>query len=142
MIEPGSGCSAIILAGGGSRRVGQAKAFLEVAGREILEHELEATSDFDDTVVATNDPRPCTMAILRYGWVPAGEDHGEEAPIAFRSGTRTLRIVTDPVPDLGPVAGLAVGLGAARENLCWVLSCDLPFVTGGLGRLLLSELRE
>jgi molybdopterin-guanine dinucleotide biosynthesis protein A len=142
MIEAESGCSAVILAGGGSRRLGRSKAFLEVAGREILERELEATSDFNDTVIATNDPRPCVTAVLRYGWAPDREDRSGGAQPVFRLGTRSLRIVTDRVPDLGPVGGLAAGLGAARGGLCWVLSCDLPFVTPGLGRLLVRELRE
>jgi molybdopterin-guanine dinucleotide biosynthesis protein A len=142
MIEAESGCSAVILAGGGSRRLGQPKAFLDVAGREILERELEATSDFDDTVLATNDLPSLAAALVRYGWAPADEDHPNGAPIAFRLGTRSLRLVTDPVPSLGPVGGLAAGLGAATGRLCWVLSCDLPFVTRELGRLLLQELSE
>jgi molybdopterin-guanine dinucleotide biosynthesis protein A len=142
MIEGETAGSAVILAGGESRRLGGPKAFLEVRGREILERELEATSDFDDTILATNDPHPCAAAVLRYGWAPGDDDPSSGRALLFRRGTRSLRIVTDPVPSLGPVGGLAAGLGAAAETLCWVLSCDLPFVTPELGRLLLRELRE
>jgi molybdopterin-guanine dinucleotide biosynthesis protein A len=39
-----------------------------------------------------------------------------------------LRIVRDPVPDQGPLAGLAVGLRAASAELIFATSCDMPFV--------------
>lgn len=140
MIEGESGCSAVILAGGESRRLGSTKAFRRVGEREILERELEATIGFRDTVLATNDPRPCASALLRYGWTPDEEDPASPATARFRRGSRSLRVVTDAIPNSGPVGGLAAGLGAAVEDLCWVLSCDLPFVTPELGRLLLREL--
>jgi arsenate reductase len=111
--------------------------------REILERELEATSGFRDTVIATNDPRPYASAILRYGWTPGAGDPSNPEATFFQHRSRSLRIVTDAAPrGSGPVAGLASGLGAADEELCWVLSCDLPFVTHELGRLLMRELRQ
>lgn len=142
MNEAETASSVVILVGGGSRRLGRPKAFLQVGGREILERVLEAARDSSDIVLATNDPRPCAEAVLRYGWSPGDDDRPGGAPHAFRRGTRNLRVVTDRAPNLGPVAGLAAGLGAAERDLCWVLSCDLPFVTAELGRLLLHELRE
>lgn len=147
MIEVETVGSAVILAGGESRRLGRPKAFLRVGGREILERVLEATDDFEDTVLAANEPDQYAAAVVRYGWKPDEADASSEDPpsrgaILFRRGARGLRIVTDPVPNQGPVGGLAAGLGAAAECSCWVLSCDLPFVTPALGRLLLLELRD
>jgi len=39
------------------------------------------------------------------------------------------RIVRDPEPDLGPLAGIAAGLGACRGEWAFVTSIDAPFLT-------------
>lgn len=136
----GGPVSAVVLAGGGSHRMGRPKAFLEVGGKELLQRAIEATRGCPELVLAVDEPGACSAALARYGWV-------EEAAIGpsvrrFRQGGRRARIVVDPQPGLGPLAGLASGLSAVASPVCWVVSCDLPFLEPALGALLVSLLGE
>ncbi len=128
--------SALILAGGASRRIGEPKPFLEIGGRPLLERLLAATESLGDVVLAVDDPARFVAALGRVGWEPAPG----AAPAEFRRGARKALIVADPEPGQGPLAGLASGLAAIETGYCWVVSCDLPFVTGELGTWLLDRL--
>ncbi len=145
--------SALILAGGASRRIGEPKPFLEIGGRTLLERLLAATRALGDVVLAVDDPVPFTAALERLGWEPVASSRRDASPggggdpvsgaaIDFRSGRRTASIVPDPEPRHGPLAGLASGLAAIGTGSCWVVSCDLPFVTGELGAYLLDRLER
>ncbi|MFJ4810859.1 NTP transferase domain-containing protein [Streptomyces longwoodensis] len=116
---PGSGApgayDAVVLAGGGARRLGGAdKPGLRVGGRALLDRVLAACADARTTVVVA-DPRP------------------------------TVRPVTwareDP-PGAGPVAALDAGLRRTGADRVVVLSADLPFLGRGTVRRLLSALRS
>jgi molybdopterin-guanine dinucleotide biosynthesis protein A len=96
--------SAAILAGGQARRFGgRDKSLLRVAGRPILDWQLDALHRL------TND-------ILLVGARPLDDREG-------------LRHVTDRVPDSGPLGGLDAALGAARDDRLLLVACDMPFVT-------------
>ncbi len=125
--------SALLLAGGRSHRLGHDKPFVEVGGRPILERLLAATASIDDVLLSVRDAGPFEAALGRAGWRVEGEG-------ALMRGSRRLRLLSDPEPDLGPMAGLAGGLAVAREPLVIVLASDLPFVTPGLVEGLLAEL--
>jgi len=113
------------------------KAFLELGGRPILTRLLEeATVGFRDIVLVSNDLTPYAETLTRLGW-SALPDVGASA---FRKGPREVRLLSDRRPGLGPLAGLEVGLRAARNPHCWLLGCDLPFVVGEVGLLLLRKL--
>ena len=135
----------VVLAGGGSRRMGSDKAFLRVGGREMLDRLLDVgRSACGACVLAVGDPDPHGRALGRYGWEetdapggPGGADHRR-----FRRGDDALRLVTDRRPGLGPVAGLAAGLGAAPGPLCFVAACDLPFLVPDVVTAALGELEE
>lgn len=129
----------VVLAGGGSRRMGRPKAFLEVDGREMLDRVLEAGLGACGEVVLVvgAGPGPFGEALRRYGWEASGAD-----PTTFRRGDVALRLVRDRTPGLGPVAGLAVGLAAARRPLCFAAACDLPFLEGSLAAGLLARLDD
>ncbi|WP_330466902.1 NTP transferase domain-containing protein [Streptomyces longwoodensis] len=106
---------AVVLAGGGARRLGGAdKPGLRVGGRALLDRVLSACADARTTVVVA-DPRP------------------------------TVRPVTwareDP-PGAGPVAALDAGLRRTGADRVVVLSADLPFLGPGTVRRLLSALRS
>ncbi len=135
--------SAVILAGGRSRRLGQPKPFVEIGGRTVLERLLEATAALDDVMVSVRDPAPFAALLERTGWTADAAAHPcAEGARSFTSGSRAVRLLPDPVPDQGPVAGLAGGLTAARETHAIVLSGDLPFVSPALVTKLLTLLRE
>jgi molybdenum cofactor guanylyltransferase len=109
MIEPpASGISAAILAGGRARRMhGLDKSALDVDGRPILERQLAVLRQLtDDLLIVVRDD----------------EDRARFAP----SGAR---VVTDLVPDIGPLGGLYTALVHAAAPVTIVVACDMPFLT-------------
>ncbi|GGO48812.1 molybdenum cofactor guanylyltransferase [Streptomyces daqingensis] len=102
---------AVVLAGGGARRLGGAdKPAVTVGGRPLLDRVLSACADATATVVVgprRPTPRPVT-------WV-------REEP-----------------PGGGPLAALAAGLRHTTEPLVLVLSADLPFLRAQTVRTLLA----
>jgi len=105
VIEPGlTSFAAIILAGGQAARLGGAdKATIEIGGRSLLEHALDAVIDAGEVVVV-------------------GQHVPTDRPVTF--------IVEDPQYG-GPVAGLLTGRDALLRTFPWlaVLAVDMPFLT-------------
>lgn len=105
MIEPGlTSFAAIVLAGGQATRLGGAdKATIEIRGRSLLEHTLDAVIDAAEVVVV-------------------GQHVPTDRPVTF--------VVEDPQYG-GPVAGLLTGRDALLRGVPWVvvLAVDMPFLT-------------
>lgn len=97
--------SAVILAGGESRRMGKDKAWLEVGGQPLITRALST---------------------LRASGI-------EEVLISGRAGTdySTLgcTVLFDHEPGCGPLAGVERALSAANAPLVLVLAVDLPKMT-------------
>lgn len=105
---------AVVLAGGGARRLGGVdKPGVRVGGRALLDRVLSACADARTTVVVA-DPRPTARPVV---W--AREDP----------------------PGGGPVAALDAGLRHTTAERVVVLSADLPFLDAGTVRRLLAALR-
>jgi len=112
--KPWAGYSAMALAGGRSRRMGVDKASVLIGGRRLLDRLLSVLSGlFDDVVVV-------------------GRSEWSGAPGAGRS-------VADETPGLGPLGGLYTGLGVIDRERALVVGCDMPFITAGVLRGLLSR---
>ena len=133
----GAAPSVVIVAGGESRRLGRAKPFVRIGGRAVLLRLLEATAHLPDRVLSVGSPAPFRRALAGEGWTRAAPP--EESPRERigdvwedAQGRRRLRLVPDPEPGMGPLTGLAAGLGAARGDVCVALAGDLPFVTRAL----------
>jgi molybdopterin-guanine dinucleotide biosynthesis protein A len=104
--------TALILAGGKATRLGGIdKRAIVVEGRTIFERQVEALA-------------PCVAEIV----VSAPR------PIA---GFRT---VTDAVPDLGPLGGIAAGLAAAHTAWLFVVAGDMPHIHRSLIELVRSRM--
>ncbi|MFG2132495.1 NTP transferase domain-containing protein [Streptomyces sp. NPDC048751] len=108
------GHDAVVLAGGGARRLGGTdKPGVRVGGRALLDRVLTACADARTTVVVA-DPRPTV---------------------------RPVRWAREDPPGAGPVAALAAGLRHTTAEHVVVLSADLPFLQDGTVRRLLTTLR-
>lgn len=105
--------SVVIQAGGESRRMGQDKGLVELAGRPLVQHVLDRVGQLGDEVWITTN-RPQAYAFLG-------------TPIA-----------SDPQPGLGALVGLRTALRAARGDTVLVVACDLPFLQPALLQHLLS----
>ena len=109
--------TAILLAGGQSRRMGQSKAFLPFGKETLLERLVRFYSAlFSEVLVVAA--------------------HDQALPQV------NARIVYDDVPDQGPLAGICAGLRATRCDTCFVASCDHPFPGPDLVRALLEGLGQ
>jgi molybdopterin-guanine dinucleotide biosynthesis protein A len=105
---------AVILAGGRSSRMGQAKALLPIDGKPLIAHLVQTfTEMFADIVVAA-----------------APEQELPPLPVA---------LVRDEIAYQGPVSGIYHGLSAARCSLNFVVSCDILFPSISLISYLLSQ---
>jgi molybdopterin-guanine dinucleotide biosynthesis protein A len=99
----------IVLAGGVSQRMGQNKAFLELAGRPLIEVVIERMASVCvEVLVVAGDVRPYV---------------GSEA-----------RLVEDRLRGVGALGGLHAGLEAATHELTLVVGCDMPFLNPDLLR--------
>lgn len=94
-------CTALILAGGGSTRMGQDKALLDLGGETLLQR-VTATmqSLFPKTIVSVRQTRVEV----------------------------DLPQVRDTQPDGGPLAGLVAGLAEVDTPWIFAVACDMPFV--------------
>lgn len=92
---------AFILAGGKSRRMGADKAFLEVAGRPLIEHAVALARS------ATNEVRIV----------------GNPAKFASFADT-----IPDVFAARGPLAGIHAALSASQADCNLILGVDLPFI--------------
>ncbi|MEU5276055.1 NTP transferase domain-containing protein [Streptomyces asoensis] len=105
---------AVVLAGGGARRLGGAdKPGVRVGGRALLDRVLAACAGARTTVVVA-EPRPTA---------------------------RPVRWAREDPPGGGPVAALDAGLRRTAADDVLVLSADLPFLAADTVRRLLSTLR-
>lgn len=94
-------CTALVFAGGDSRRMGRDKLALELGGQSLLTRALELMRElFPQTLVSVQRPRD-----------------GVDAPQ-----------ICDEIPDAGPLAGLCAGLSAARTPWVFAVAADMPWL--------------
>ncbi len=112
--------TALILAGGSSRRFGRPKALEVVAGTTIVERVVEAVAPFAGEVVVSI----------------------AEAPLAetLRRLLPTAAFVIDRRQGKGPIEGIIRGIEVARGERLLVAPCDAPLLQPELYRLLLASL--
>ena len=106
-------CDAVILAGGHSRRMGRCKALLELGGERVLDRLARELSGFHKL------------------WISLGT--------AAVGGALPGQAVWDCYPDCGPLAGLHAALRAAEADYLFCVPCDLPYMTGAVGRRMLED---
>jgi molybdopterin-guanine dinucleotide biosynthesis protein A len=95
-------CTAVIMAGGDSRRMGQDKANLQLGGRTLLQSVVATLQPlFPEVIVSVRQPRP----------------------------EIDLPQVCDDPAYSGPLAGLAAALEQASSPWIFVVACDMPFIT-------------
>ncbi len=109
-------CSAVLLAGGKSTRMGRDKAFLEFNGRPLWRHQVETLYEL----------APAQLMIAG----PTREEWSR------------YDIIADEAEDAGPLAGVAAGLRRCSAPLLVVLAIDLPMMTAAFLRSVLESCDE
>ena len=92
-----------ILAGGKSSRMGTDKGLLLIEGKAMIEFVIEQMqSVFDNLVIVSNNPE-----YAKFG----------------------LKVIPDLIKDIGPAGGIYTALNHSDNQLNFIVSCDMPFVT-------------
>lgn len=100
--EMGTG-TAMILAGGESRRMGFDKQELKIAGKLATIYIADRlTAEFNEIIIVTNKP-----------------------DLYNKSGYSILK---DKVQNAGPLGGLYTGLSDAGNEIVYVTACDMPMI--------------
>jgi molybdenum cofactor guanylyltransferase len=113
MSELQSSVSAIIQAGGQSRRMGRDKALIDYQGQPIIAHVIESLRALAADIVVVSNRSDLYSS---YG----------------------ARVVPDYDPPCGPLGGIAAGLQAVNSELAIVVACDMPFLNVTLLRWLID----
>lgn len=112
----------IILAGGRSSRMGTDKALLPFTNTPhstFLTHLAATLSSLcDELLLVARD---------------------EEQAARYKVDAANVRIVTDKVPDYGPLMGIYSGLSAIQAAKALIVAVDMPFVQPALVSLLLAR---
>lgn len=96
--------TAIILAGGKSKRMGKEKALLHIGEKTIIEILVDKLkSFFPNIILSTNNPENFTFL--------------------------KIRIVEDFYKNVGPLGGIHAGLAESETNRNFIISCDLPLMS-------------
>lgn len=110
-------CTAIILAGGKSSRMGTNKALLPIFDKTVIEHIVDCSKQVaDEVIVVTN----------------------EQAQYEFLN----IPLVSDSYKECGPLAGLEAGLQVAKYDKCVLIACDMPFISGEVIEYLVNDLNH
>lgn len=108
-----SDITAVILAGGQSRRLGRDKAVEPFAGEPLICRVIRRASEAvsaDQVVVVVADP-------ARAAALPLDDSH---------------QTAVDVFPDCGSLGGIYTGLNAASTDWSLVTACDMPFLSAPL----------
>lgn len=106
--------TAIIMAGGGSRRMGIDKSMLLIKDKPIIKHICDQLSGtFSQILISTDD-------VEKYAFLG-------------------LDCIPDKIPGQGPLMGIASALEASANELNFVVACDIPHIDLRLVRKMLAE---
>lgn len=103
----------IVLAGGKSSRMGKDKGILELDGKRIVKHVLDALDTVVDEII-----------------IIANNDHYNNLGYP---------VYEDIIKDCGPMGGIHTGLSFSNTMKNIVLSCDIPFITSKMISYIISE---
>jgi molybdopterin-guanine dinucleotide biosynthesis protein A len=114
--------SSFILAGGASSRMGRNKAFLSYMGQTFLERIAESLE-------GAFSERP-SIVVSR-----SNQSEFAECEIYFR-------VLTDAIPDRGPISGIHVALQQSRREFTAIAAVDMPLIERSVMTELLRRLAD
>jgi len=109
--------TAIIMAGGGSSRMGTDKSMLPIKGQSMIEAICEQLRGFFDEILISAN---------------------EVDKFAFLG----FEVIPDKVPEQGPLMGIASALEASANELNFVVACDIPKINLACVNRMLTEALE
>ena len=107
--------SAIVLAGGKSRRLGKSKALVTLHGKTLIERVIERLTPLTSQLLIVTSPEQTGLL-----------------------ATDEAEVLVDLYPSRGSLVGIYTGLMAARYSHSIVVACDMPFLNTELLRYLIE----
>lgn len=98
----------VILSGGPNHRMnGKIKGLQELFGEKIIHRQIKEMQRIcDEIIIVTNQPKQ---------FLPVVDN--------------TIRIITDYIPNRGPLSGMHASFSLSRNNDLWVVGGDMPFIS-------------
>jgi molybdopterin-guanine dinucleotide biosynthesis protein A len=109
------GVACVVLVGGESRRMGEDKASVDLAGKALVERVLDVV-----------------LPLFAEIYIGAHED-------SVLGDAYGLPTVIDTLPGRGPALGVCAALDKAKEEKVFVVSCDLPMLNGEVVEYLAAQ---
>lgn len=100
--------TAIILAGGKSKRMGSDKSLLKLGNKTLIEHVVDAIRPYVNSVLIVTNNKEKYSFLNNVSFVPDIEENQ------------------------GPFIGLISGLKSISTQWCFVTSCDMPLIDGNI----------
>lgn len=106
----------IILAGGQSSRMGSEKGLVIFQGKPLIRYALDVLSPLcDEILISTNSESYNSLG---------------------------YKVIPDKIAGIGPMGGIYSCLIISKNDLNLVLSCDMPYITDEIFRLLLENMGQ
>lgn len=112
--------TAIVLAGGKSKRMGRDKLLIEVEGKRLLQRVLDSLELIFDDIMIVAASAETGETLEKFKWV-------------------RHRIVRDLIPDKASMGGLYTGLSYAASERVFAVAGDMPFLNNDLIRYIISK---
>jgi molybdopterin-guanine dinucleotide biosynthesis protein A len=104
----------IVLAGGGSRRMGQDKGLMLLKNKPLTSWSVNILQSFTNNILISSN----NSSYERFGYP----------------------VIRDIIPDIGPIGGILSCLEYSSSDINIFISCDSPFIKPGLYNYLLESL--
>jgi molybdopterin-guanine dinucleotide biosynthesis protein A len=106
----------IILSGGKSSRMGKEKGMCLLQGKPLIEYSFDLLKKFCDSIIISSSSND-------YQYLGC-------------------QIVKDEIQGIGPAGGIYSCLRASGNDENFIISCDMPMITGDLIQYLLSQKKD
>ncbi|MDP2722983.1 MAG: molybdenum cofactor guanylyltransferase [Bacteroidales bacterium] len=103
--QENSELTGIVLSGGKSRRMGKEKGLCHFRGKALITYAIDTLKPLCRTLIISANDKIDQYELLDY------------------------RVISDEIPDAGPIGGLYSCLRQSQSAINLVISCDTPFVT-------------
>ena len=130
--QPIAEAAAIILTGGKSSRMGRPKALLLFDGEPLITHIVRTLKRIFAEAIVVAAPGEQFVELSSLLRSQPNEPNKPNEPEVI--------LVRDKVAYQGPVGGIYYGLRAAKTEVCFVTSCDVPFLNPSLISYLRSQI--
>jgi molybdopterin-guanine dinucleotide biosynthesis protein A len=137
MLDRLDDAAGVILTGGKSSRMGSPKALLLFDGEPLVVHVARALNRLFPEVVVVAAPG---QQFLELSSLLSSQPNQPNK--LYEPNKPEIALVRDEVAYQGPVGGIYYGLRAARSEVCFVTSCDVPFLNAALVSYLLSQISD